>query len=466
MDFPETRPLARRLHRDGAGRPRTAATPLVSTTALTGQAAPAGTASKRPSETAAAGPHRRWAHAPSPSSSPRLASARRPSPQSGRISLGPRAVWLTADADDASPHALPGSSARGAGCGCCRTLGTWSPPLSRSRSERPPPISAACSLTSCSMPGRPSASSSTISISCRQARHMRSWADSSRSRRPGSASSSRRARAAFDLARLRLHGAVHELRGGDLLFTAEETQHLSRAPFPGVGTAPTSTRRPSGNRRAGGRSECTWPPSRRRTPSSCGGAKASDEAERDCWLAVGRNLAGRSPGDRSALARAALPEAFGGPSSRRWPRGRGRGRGECDPFALAADLCRPSPHSGGDWHAFHPLFREALLRRLDRRRRRRPSSSSTPVPRPGSKRRRPRGDRALAGRRGDRDRDRAGRTRNPARFRPRGLAGGCAVAGAAAGGDHPGTPAAAPRERLASAPAWPRHTAKGDRPPV
>ena len=35
-------------------------------------------------------------------------------------------------------------------------------------------------------------------------------------------------------------------------------------------------------------------------------------------------------------------------------------------FALAADLCRPSPRYGGEWLEFHPLFREALLRRLER----------------------------------------------------------------------------------------------------
>ena len=70
----------------------------------------------------------------------------------------------------------------------------------------------------------------------------------------------------LDLTRLRLRGAIHELRGDDLLFTAEETQQLVARTSLGVGTAPRSSRRPSGNRRAGGLSDCTWPPSRRRTP--------------------------------------------------------------------------------------------------------------------------------------------------------------------------------------------------------
>ncbi len=69
------------------------------------------------------------------------------------------------------------------------------------------------------------------------------------------------------LTRLRLRGAMRELRGNDLLFTAEETRLLVARASPGdADGASTQTRRRSGNGRAGGRRDCIWPPSRRRTP--------------------------------------------------------------------------------------------------------------------------------------------------------------------------------------------------------
>ena len=79
-------------------------------------------------------------------------------------------------------------------------------------------------------------------------------------------------------------------------------------------------------------------------------------------------LASRSPGERLALVRAALPEAFVTPLVAALAGGddAGASAGDAMRFALAADLCRPSPRYGGDWLEFHLLFREALLRRLER----------------------------------------------------------------------------------------------------
>ncbi len=175
----------------------------------------------------------------------------------------------------------------------------------------------------------------------------------------------------FPLVRLRLRGAVNELHGTDLLFTEEETRLLVTRASPG-----------GAERRIDRDAAALWQRTRgwaaglrlaaMTIEDETSAAAALDTAaaadDRLLSLLLDETLAGRPPREQAALVRAALPEAFaadlvtvlvGGDDARAPVR-------EAMRFALAADLCRPSPHYGGDWLAFHPLFREGLLRRLER----------------------------------------------------------------------------------------------------
>ena len=174
----------------------------------------------------------------------------------------------------------------------------------------------------------------------------------------------------LDLTRLRLRGAIRELRGDDLLFTAEETQLLvARASlWRGEGAAQyaeTLWQRTHGW--AVGLHLAAITATDATTAAAVLNAAAAAE-QRLLDALLDETLASRSPGERLALVRAALPEAFVPPLVAALAGGDDAGAAARDAmrFALAADLCRPSPRYGGEWLEFHPLFREAMLRRLER----------------------------------------------------------------------------------------------------
>jgi LuxR family transcriptional regulator, maltose regulon positive regulatory protein len=173
----------------------------------------------------------------------------------------------------------------------------------------------------------------------------------------------------LDLTRLRLRGAIRELRGDDLLFTAEETKLLVAGASPGGREDAEQYAAALWQRTHG------WAVGLHLAAITAPGAtaaavpNASAAAEQRLLDALlDETLASRSPGERSALVRSALPEAFVTPLVAALAGGDEAGAAAEDAtrFALAADLCRPSPRYGGDWLEYHSLFREAMLRRLER----------------------------------------------------------------------------------------------------
>jgi LuxR family transcriptional regulator, maltose regulon positive regulatory protein len=173
----------------------------------------------------------------------------------------------------------------------------------------------------------------------------------------------------LDLTQLRLRGAIRELRGDDLLFTAEETQLLVTRDSLGSGEDAEQFAAALWQRTHGwavGLHLATITAADAPAAAVLNTLAAADQRLLDALLDDA--LASRSPGERSALLRAALPEAFVTPLVAALAGGddAAASAGDAMRFALAADLCRPSPRYGGDWLEFHPLFREALLRRLER----------------------------------------------------------------------------------------------------
>ena len=174
----------------------------------------------------------------------------------------------------------------------------------------------------------------------------------------------------LDLTRLRLRGAIRELRGDDLLFTPEETQQLvartslgsedSAAQFAAALWQSTRGWAVGLHLAAITAKDAT-------TAATVLTASAATE-QRLLDALVDETLASRAPGERLALVRAALPEAFVTPLVAALAGGdeAGAAAGDALRFALAADLCRPSPRYGGNWLEFHPLLQEAMLRRLVR----------------------------------------------------------------------------------------------------
>jgi LuxR family transcriptional regulator, maltose regulon positive regulatory protein len=174
----------------------------------------------------------------------------------------------------------------------------------------------------------------------------------------------------LDLTRLRLRGEVRELRGGDLLFTAEETQLLIARSSLGSGEAAAQyadSLWQSTHGWAVGLHLAAITATDATTAAAVLNAAAAAE-QRLLDAVLDETLASRSPGERMALVRAALPEAFVAPLISALAGGddAGASAGDAMRFALAADLCHPSPRYGGDWLEFHLLYREALLRRLER----------------------------------------------------------------------------------------------------
>ena len=174
----------------------------------------------------------------------------------------------------------------------------------------------------------------------------------------------------LDLTRLRLRGAIRELRGDDLLFTAEETQLLVARASLGGGEGAEQYAAALWQRTHGwavGLHLAAITATDATTAAAVLNAAAAAE-QRLLDALLDETLASRSPGERLALVRAALPEAFVTPLVAALAGGddAGASAGDAMRFALAADLCRPSPRYGGDWLEFHPLFREAMLRRLER----------------------------------------------------------------------------------------------------
>jgi LuxR family transcriptional regulator, maltose regulon positive regulatory protein len=171
------------------------------------------------------------------------------------------------------------------------------------------------------------------------------------------------------LPRLRLRGVMNELRGNDLLFTAEETRALI-----------ADTRSRYADRVIDRDVEALWQRTRGWAAgvhlaaiAGSGSAAAALEpgGEADARLLsalLDETLAGRSPSEQSALVRAALPERFEASLvAALGDRGDGLTTARSAiRFALAADLCRPAQLAGGEWCEYHPLFREALLGRLQR----------------------------------------------------------------------------------------------------
>ena len=174
----------------------------------------------------------------------------------------------------------------------------------------------------------------------------------------------------LDLTRLRLRGGIHELRGDDLLFTPEETQLLvARTSLGGVEGAAqyAAALWQSTHGWAVGLHLAAITVTDATTAAAVLNASAMAE-QRLLDALLDETLASRSPGERLALICAALPEAFVAPLVSALVRvdDAGASTGDAMRFALAADLCHPSPRYGGDWLEFHLLFREALLRRLVR----------------------------------------------------------------------------------------------------
>lgn len=173
------------------------------------------------------------------------------------------------------------------------------------------------------------------------------------------------------LTRMRLRGTLRDIRGSDLVFTEDEIRSLVERAIP--------------NRPAGTDDQLAanlWQRTRgwaaglrlaamtaERAPLAGGAVEARDAEDRRLLQALlDETLAGRSPTERAALVRAAVPDRFGEQIVAALldvddPRTAAR---EAIRFALAGDLCRPAVGSGGDWLEFHPLFLAALRQQLQR----------------------------------------------------------------------------------------------------
>jgi LuxR family maltose regulon positive regulatory protein len=173
------------------------------------------------------------------------------------------------------------------------------------------------------------------------------------------------------LPQLRLRGALGELRGEDLLFTAAETRRLLDRILSGASGANGEMAGTLWQRTGG------WPASARLGALALArGGIALETVLAETQRAGSRLIAslledilgGRSREERQVLERAALPEVFTAGLAEALVETEG-----ADPaqivspairFALATDLCRATTDRGGCWLAFHPLFRDALLARL------------------------------------------------------------------------------------------------------
>ena len=174
------------------------------------------------------------------------------------------------------------------------------------------------------------------------------------------------------LSRLRLRGVLREISGADLLFTGEETRALVTQANPGATDQAVDRHSAHLWHQTRG-----WAAGLRLAALVVDDGPISAPAVADVATTelldtlLDEMLAGRSPEERTALMRAALPEAF-------IPRlvaaliGTTRAASSDDlaatsaiRFALAADMCRLSPRFGKPWLEFHPLFRDGLQRRLE-----------------------------------------------------------------------------------------------------
>lgn len=175
------------------------------------------------------------------------------------------------------------------------------------------------------------------------------------------------------LSRLRLRGVMREISGTDLLFTGEETRALVTQANPRSPTKAVDRHSAHLWRQTRG-----WAAGLRLADLAVDDRAASAPAGSDVATTelldtlLDEMLAGRSPEERTALMRAALPEAF-------IPRLVGALLGNAHAassndvaassairFAMAADMCRLSSRFGNPWLEFHPLFRDGLRRRLER----------------------------------------------------------------------------------------------------
>lgn len=174
------------------------------------------------------------------------------------------------------------------------------------------------------------------------------------------------------LMRLRLRGALGELRGEELVFTADETRRLlGRTSLGNVGgaegLAASLWQRTQG-----------WPVGVRlgalalaREGAAPEPALTETQREESRLIAgyLEEILAERSPEERQVVVRAALPEAFTAGLAAAMLDAEMDDPARIVPaairFAVAADLCRCTAGRGEDWLAFHPLFRDALQTRLE-----------------------------------------------------------------------------------------------------
>jgi LuxR family maltose regulon positive regulatory protein len=174
------------------------------------------------------------------------------------------------------------------------------------------------------------------------------------------------------LTRLRLRGVLCDLRGDDLLFTAAETGRLIDRVIAGNDRATVEWASALWQQTRG------WPVGVRLGAHALARYDVAPETVLTETREAGAHLimvlleeilAGRPPRERQALVRAALPDAFTAGLVEALVDAAERDPGEAVAaavrFALAADLCRQTAGRDGNWLAFHPIFRDALRRRLD-----------------------------------------------------------------------------------------------------
>lgn len=170
------------------------------------------------------------------------------------------------------------------------------------------------------------------------------------------------------LSRFRLRGQVQDIGSAELLFDSDEIRAFL-ANVSGAGRPVTAAEIETMRRQTGGWAAGLRLVSLRRTADERQARHSAAPPTLDHQLLgplLSETMASFSPQARRTLLRAAIPESFtatlvhelgGGETPYSMV-------GEVLQFASSSGICRPAARDGGDWLEFHPLFRDLLLQQL------------------------------------------------------------------------------------------------------